>query len=139
MTNKKMIGGIVIIILLVVLIVAVVAGSGIFAGSQITTTPKEQKYTYECSVIVKEKLIGNDLYLDSVNCENTGSKCGGLFNFFQTKGDIEMWDSLGRLSSKSFETGTFSGEVRLTIKGCTADSDIRIRLYDSEHNFIEEK
>lgn len=138
MTNKTIIG----IVIIVVLIISIMFVSGVvFTGGNIipTADPSTQKFTYECSVDVKEDLVGKGVSIESVACENTGKKCGGFFGIFSAEGVVEMWDSNGKLSSKQFETGLFSGTDDVTLKGCSAETEFTLRLYDDDHNLIDER
>lgn len=137
MANKKIVGGSILLFFFLLLVV----GAGAFfligpGGGAIGGIPK---YWYECNVVVKEELIGKEVHLESVSCSNTGSVCGYIFGFMTAEGTVEMWDSNGKIASKDYETGLTSGEDKITIRGCTVESGVRIRLYDEDHNFVEEK
>lgn len=103
---------------------------------------KVTKYQYECNIKLTRDTVSRDPIFDNVECSRTGSSCGGLFSFsiwsdMFPKGDIEAWDSTGKLASEEYDLGLWSGGTdKITMKVCTGDNEILFKAYDDEHNFV---
>lgn len=101
------------------------------------------KYWHECTVTVDEELIGTDVSIESANCANTGKKCGYVFGildwipFGNAEGQVQLWDNSGVISTESYKTGTTSGKDIVTIRGCTSDSSVTVKLYDESGNLVD--
>jgi len=118
------------------LLVGIIAFAGLGSG---LGSPGAQKFWKECTVTIDEALIGKATKIESVSCVNVRT-CGILpFGIFTAEGTVEMYDSQHRLQSKDFETDLFSGKDTVTLQGCTADSQVTIRLYDENRNLQDEQ
>lgn len=147
MPNKKIVIGGIGLFFMLLLLVGVIAYVFIGNGGEVITG--DAKYWYECDVEIKNPsiiagifftpLLLKDAKIESINCQSTGKKCGFLFSLIDRKGTVEMWDSNRRLSGENYETSILTGKDTVTIRGCTGDNVIKIRLYDEDHNIIEEK
>lgn len=131
-------GKVALLLILGVIFIGLVSAAAYFFLVD-TGDPATQKYWYECTVRVKEDLVGTGVSIDTANCQRVRT-CGFLpFNAFTAEGQVEMWDTTGKLSSKNYETGLFSGEDILTLTGCSRESQFRVRLYDDARNLIQEE
>jgi hypothetical protein len=132
------------------IVIAVVGGlayTGVAGNSLPGSSQKPQKYTVACDVQVNDPYIGW-LSLGNINCQKTGSKCGGilsgLFSIGSSigighEGTVEIWDVDGKQASKNYDPG-FSSEQTLTMSICTASPDeLSIKLFDNDHNLKETK
>lgn len=124
--------GLMIILAVGVIAYTVIGGNTIIPG----VSQQPQRYQQECTVQIKENIIGKDAKIESVDCQQRG-KCGILLSLFSAEGSVELWDSQRRLSSKDFKTALLSGKDTVTLTGCTSDSSVSIRLYDEQHNLMD--
>lgn len=135
MVNKNMVGRLIIVGLAILLVIIVVVGAG---GTGLAALGEAR--TIECDVTIDLALSRpGGVELETITCENTGKFCISPFLIFQREGNVEMWDSNGKLGTKDFEIGTFNFGDKVTVRGCTDSTEVRIRLYDDDHNFLEEK
>jgi len=127
----------------VVVVFAMSAIGGVTPG-----TGGDQRTWHECNTVVKKGLIKDSIALGSVDCVDTGSKCGFLFSIGVSNpfvilvpeaGRLDIWDSQRKLESKSFSIGAFELQQTITMKVCTLDDTLRVRLYNEDGAFIEEK
>jgi len=136
MTNKQALGTVLVgaaVIIFIIFVSVVVGGTGFTLGGS------DGARKVSCDVKLKQVPIKGVAVLDDISCEDTGRKCVLGFGFFQSDGNVELWDSDGRKSTKDFETGFLFGTDSITLTACTADDSIRVRLYDEDHNFLEEQ
>lgn len=128
-------------ILLVLLFIALI-GVGAYAfigGGSIGTPSGPQKYWYECDVTIDDSnLIIGEPKLETIQCLNTGKKCGGLFSIFSESGNVQLYDSTGKIAGKSYDF-LQGGSQQVTLRGCSDGDNLKIRLYNEAGNKIDEK
>jgi len=139
MANKKIIVSVLIGLIFLTVIIGVSSFLLLGPGGDIISGDKEPQYWYECTVTVREVLIGKHTYIADLSCENTKRKCGYLFSIFSAEGTLELWDDTGKIAAKDYKTEFWTGEDTLTVRGCSAGNGMRIKLYDSEGNLLQEK
>lgn len=131
-------GGGFVVFILIILLISVLAyafiGGGTFGNSD-----GIQKYWYECDVVVDDSnfIIGQPK-LESIQCINTGKTCGGLFSLFSESGNVELYDTTGKITAKSYNF-LQGGSQQLTLRGCTDGNNLRLRLYNEAGDKIDEK
>ena len=127
-----------------VAVIIVVAVFAVFAISASTDTGSGAKLKYECTIKISDDLISK-ARITQTQCINIG-KCGllGAVNIpwaYDTEGDVEIYDAVTKelVSSKSFDTGILSLSDTVTLEGCSSNGAFIIRVYDEDHNLLDEK
>ena len=129
--------GILGVILIGLLLVALVGG----VLPSPTPLPEDNRKTITCDVNVQKTTFSAKI--DYVSCDTT-PKCsffdGQRLGFFAQKGTVFMKDSRGTIDKDDYNLKLFiDGKQKVTLKGCTVDEKVNIRLTDDESNLIEEK
>ena len=103
--------------------------------------PEDNKRTVTCDITVKKTTFS--ARMDIVSCDTT-PKCSfwdtQRLGFFAQKGTVFLKDSRGTKDKDDYNLKfLIDGKQKVTLKGCTVDEIVSIRLLDDESNLIEEK
>ena len=106
--------------------------------------PEDNRRTVICDVTVKKTTFS--ARMDIVSCDAV-PKCSfwdgqrlGITDVFVSKGTVFLKDSRGTISKDDYNLKLLiDGKQKVTLKGCTVDEKVNIRLLDDESNLIEEK
>ena len=81
--------------------------------------------------------------IDFVSCDKE-PKCSfwdaQRLGFFSQKGTVIMKDTIGVIDKDDYNLKLIvDGNQKVTLKGCTVDEQVKIRLVDESNNLIEQK
>jgi len=95
---------------------------------------------FSCDIDIDEKFFGS-FNLEGVSCVVTDRKnsCGFSLGFLSEKGKVQVQDSTGIIASKNFETPVLGDSVTVTLKDCTLDNSVTIRLLDDNENLVDSR
>jgi len=99
-----------------------------------------EKRTVSCDVTLKKHVFGKE-YIANVACDTTnGCSMFNSLGIFTDRGNVRLLDSNKVLDRKEWKFTTIIHETdKLTLSGCTADNDVKIRLTDDEDNLLDER
>ena len=130
--------GIIIAVIIGLILIVAVTGRTFSPNPPL---PEDNKKTVTCDVSVKKTTFSAKI--DVVSCDAV-PKCsfwdGQRLGFFSQKGTVLMKDSRGTVDKDDYNLKLLiDGKQKVTLKGCTADEKVEIRLLDDESNLIESK